>query len=237
MIELNLLPDVKKEFLKAQRTRNNVISGAIILTIAAAVITAILASTVYIGQNAVIALQTKSVKEKNDKLKSQPEIEKYLTVQNQLKNIDTLHNGKYLYSRALTYLQALNPSTPNNVVLSSVSLKKEDKSLELEGSVRNFEALTIFKTTLQTAKLKYQTANSSDQQETVLFNTVTLADAGIRSSDKTSVVNFRMLLTYPEAIFLTSTKNGKIEVPNEVTSDGDRNAPKELFGAQLEGTR
>ena len=237
MIELNLLPDVKKDFLKAQRTRNSVISGAIIITIAAAVITAILASTVYIGQNAVIALQTKSVKEKNDKLKSQPEIEKYLTVQNQLKNIDALHSDKLLYSRAFTYIQALNPATPNNIALSSIALKKEESLLELEGTVRNFEALTIFKTTLESAKLKYETAGTEGSQETQMFTTVSLLDAGLRSSDKGSVVGFKLQLVYPETIFQRETLNGKIEVPSEVTSDGDRNAPKELFGAQPEGTR
>ena len=31
MIELNLLPDIKKEFIRAQRTRNKVIAGAILV--------------------------------------------------------------------------------------------------------------------------------------------------------------------------------------------------------------
>ena len=232
MIELNLLPDVKKEYLNAQRTRNTVISGSIIATIAAGVITVILASTVYIGQNAVIALQKNSVKEKNEKLKSQPEIEKYLTVQNQLKHIAALHDGKFLYSRAFTYLQALNPATPNNVALASVSLIKEGTTLDVEGTARNFEALTTFKATLESANLRYTTGDSTEEQSVRMFTTVSLLDAGLRTVDGGSLVGFRLQLTYPDTIFLKATKNGKVEVPSLVTSDGDRNAPKELFGTQ-----
>ena len=237
MIELNLLPDVKKEFLKAQRTRNAVISGAILTTIGAGIITVILASTVYIGQNAVIALQKNSVKEKHEKLQSQPEIEKYLTVQNQLKNIASLHDGKYLYSRAFVYLQALNPAAPNNVALASMTLVKEDKTLEITGTARNFEALTTYKATLESAKLSYTSGDSTDTQSVNMFDSVALMDAGLRSLNGVPLVGFRMQLTYPDVIFAPDTKNGKVEVPSVITSDADRNAPKQLFGTDPQETQ
>jgi len=243
MIELNLLPDVKKEYLRAQKTRNAVISGAILTTIAAGVITVILATTVYVGQNAVISLQKKSIQDKHSKLAAQPEIEKYLTVQNQLKNIDSLHDGKYLYSRAFSYLQSLNPASPNNVALSTVSLTKETKTIELEGTARNFEALSVYKMTLETAQLKYASDGADGEQNIPMFDSVSLVEAGLKNIDGKNLVSFRMQITYPDTIFLASTKNGKVQVPSQVTSDGDRNAPKpsdkpaEVFGTEPEGAQ
>ena len=235
MIELNLLPDVKKEFIRAQRTRNTVISIAIITTIAAGVITAILATTVYIGQAVAIKVQTDDIKKKANELKSKPEIDKYLTIQNQLKNLDQLHNGKYAYSRAFNYLQKVNPAQPNNVALSKVTFTKEGNILVLEGTSRNFEALAVYKTTLENASLKYKTPGVEDETTVKLFDTVSLTEASLSNIDGKPLTSFKILVTYPEVAFSYSTSSVDVTVPNVVTSDGDRNTPKELFGSQPGG--
>lgn len=235
MIEINLLPDVKKEFINAQRTRNTVISVAILVSIAAGVVTLLLAATVYGGQTAVMAAQTESIKKKKDELASKPEIDKYLTVQNQLKNIDALHVSKPLYSQAFGYIQALNPAAPNNVVLTTLEIRAEDSRIELAGSARNFEALTVFKTTLESAKLSYKTRGFDETQNTRLFDTVSLVDASLRGTDSDSVVNFVIQLYYPAVIFDPATQDAKIEVPVETTSDAGRNSPTELFSTEPVG--
>lgn len=237
MIELNLLPDVKKEFIKAQRTRNAVISGSILATIGAGIVIAVLATTVYIGQQAVIAVQTDSIKKKENELKSKPEIDKYLTVQNQLKHIDELHNSKYTYSRAFTYLQQLNPAQPNNVALRTVKLNKEVNTLEITGTARNFEALSVYKTTLENAELKYKAIGSEEQSSTKLFDSIVLTQASLANVDNKVLTNFEFTLTYPEAAFATSSKDISISIPSLVTSDADRNAPKQVFGTQPEETQ
>lgn len=237
MIELNLLPDVKKEFINAQRTRNTVISVSILVTIAAGIVTLLLAATVYGGQVAVMAAQTQSIQKKKAELGNKPEIDKYLTVQNQLKNIDSLHSSKPLYSQAFNYLQALNPAAPNNVALTNLEIRAEDSKMEMTGTVRNFEALTIFKTTLESAKLNYTTRGSDEKQSTKLFDSISLMDASLKSTDNGSLVSFTMQLFYPPAIFDAATQNAVIDVPKEITSDSGRNAPKELFGTEPGGAQ
>jgi hypothetical protein len=237
MIELNLLPDVKKEFISAQRTRNTVISLSILVTIAAGAVTLILALSVYGGQNAYMALQSTNIKKKAAELQKKPEINKYLTVQNQLKNIDSLHSSKEIYSQLFGYLQSLNPAAPNNIALSSVKVAKDDSSIELMGSVRDFAALTVFKTTLESASLKYNEGDSQDTTTTKLFDSVTLAEAGLKNTESGAVVNFTIRLAYPEVIFAPTTKSPQVIVPSKITSDADRNAPTEIFGTNPGGTQ
>ncbi|MBC7746834.1 hypothetical protein H7Y40_02545 [Pedobacter sp.] len=234
MIELNLLPDVKKEFIKAQRTRNTVISVSIIATIGAGVLTALLLSYVYVAQPLLISSQTNAIKKSTAELKAIPEIDKYLTVQNQLNTIDSLHSGLYKYSRAFSFLQQLNPSEPNNVSFSSVIFDKTTNTIEFQGISRNFQALNVFQDTLKNATLTYK---SGDTENTVsLFDQVVLQEAALSNVNNASVTSFKFQLVYPDVAFLSSSTDVKIAVPNLTTSDADRNAPKEIFGTQLEGT-
>lgn len=237
MIELNLLPDVKKEFIRAQRTRNTVISIAILATIGAAAIIVLLAMTVYVLQTATINLQTQSIKDKAKALQGKQEINKYLTVQNQLQNIDALHTTKPLYSRAFNYVQSLNPAAPNNVALTEMTLTAEGASLEIEGTANNFAALAVFKTTLENAALQYKQDGSDEQLETPLFDTVTLLEASVANIEGRLLTVFRIKLVYPEDIFLASVKDPKVKVPSEITSDADRNAPRQVFGGNPEETQ
>lgn len=235
MIELNLLPDVKKEFIKAERTRNTVISISIIVTIVAGAITALLVSYVYAAQPLIISTQTSEIQKKEDALKAIPEIDKYLTVQNQLKNIQSLHDGLYVYSRAFTYLQDLNPAAPNSVALSSVLFNKAENTLEIEGVANNFQSLNVFQNTLRNAKLTYKVEGEESVSTINLFNTVSLTQAALTSVNNVSLASFKFQLVYPAEAFLNTSKDVKVVIDKVVTSDADQNAPKEVFGTQPSG--
>lgn len=235
MIELNLLPDVKKEFIKAQRTRNTVITSAVLITFVAAGIVVLLALTVYAGQAVYIATKTSDIKKAQATLSSVPEIDKYLTVQNQLSNIDSIHSGKYIYSRVFGYLQQLNPSKPNNVALSSVKVQKEENLLLLTGTARNFEAVGVFQETLKRAEFSYKENGQGEVQTVPLFSSVTLLSTNISNTEDTPLSNFEFSLVLPEVSLLPTTTDIKITVPVLTTSDADQNAPKAIFGTKPEG--
>lgn len=181
-LQLNLLPDVKKQLLKVRRERNMVISISIMAAIASAavlvIISGILGSLkVYeaVARNSIKNSQ-KSIEESQKK----DELDKYLTVQNQLVQIKGLKDKQQIYSRLLNYLVALNPARPNNVSLNTVTVGNTDDSgtaadasggvtMTIEGRIADFSALDVYKTTLGSAKLKYtevtdedETASSSD---------------------------------------------------------------------------
>lgn len=237
MIGLNLLPDVKKEYLKAQSTRNTAVSIAILSMLAAGGVVVMLAISVYAGQGLTSKLYTDSIKDKESELHKKPEIDKYLTIQNQLQALETLHDEKFITSRIFDYLQKLNPIAPNSITVSSVQVSKSDKSILLEGSVGDFKGLDVFKNTLEKAKLKYQTVGSDDtpeSQEVSLFKEVVLESAGLGRADsnQAAMVSFKFVIAYDDVIFAPESRGVEVIVPRQLISDSDQNAPKELFKSQ-----
>lgn len=235
MIQLNLLPDIKKDFLKAQRTRNTVISFSILVTIVAGGLMLLLISII-LGQKVFISeFQTKDIKKSAQELRDIPEIDKYLTVQNQLNNIKLLHDDRAEYSRLFSFLQQLNPSAPNNIALNTASIVRADSTIVLEGSARNFQGVNVFKNTLENAQLNYKQHNESLTAQ--LFSAVALEEASLSNVNGSLLAVFKIRLTYAEAAFAAPTTEATISVPNLVTSDADRNAPKQVFDTKPEGVQ
>lgn len=235
MIELNLLPDVKKEFIKAQRTRNVVVSGAIITTIVAAGAVAFLATTVYGAQSLLITNLNKDIKNNHQKLASKNEINKYLAIQSQLESLDQVSGQRAIYGRVFDYLQQLNPAPPSNITIYSLELLQEGNSIKLTGSANNFEAVNNFKYTLENASLVF--TKDGQEQKLPLFSAVVAGQPALTTTNGITLANFTFDLTYAPEAFSKDTPNPKISVPKLVTSDGDQNAPKELFGNSPEPTQ
>lgn len=231
MIGLNLLPDVKKEFIQAQRMRNTVISMAILSMLIAGGVTVFLALFVYVGQNTAINVVKSDIDKKQATFAAKPEVTKYLTIQNQLSTLKVLHNKDYkiLYSRLLGYLPQLNPSSPNNVQLGLVKTDAEEALITIQGTTQDFHALDTFKNTLEQAKLSYQTGDETE--EINLFSTVTLKSASLSQTASQSKVSFEFDLIYAPDIFSPEFTNYQVTVPKLTISDAQTNAPSELFGS------
>ena len=129
MIQLNLLPDLKKDFIKSQKTKGLVISISIIITICSFGLSALLFVYVNFLQQVQINLVTDSIEEKETKLESITDIDKYLTIQAQLSALPELHNGKGSYDRLFDYLSVINPGSPNNVYLTTCNCQLKTKLL------------------------------------------------------------------------------------------------------------
>src|SRR5438552_6596147 len=107
VIQLNLLPDIKKEFVNAQKTRALVISSSIIVTLAAIGLSILLFVYVTFLQQFQITLATSDIKSKEQQLNGITDLGKYLTIQNQLASLPDLHANKGIYSRLLNFLPVL----------------------------------------------------------------------------------------------------------------------------------
>ncbi len=236
MIGLNLLPDVKKEFLKAQRMRNTVISISILTMFVAGGVTVFLALFVYIGQNTAIGAVRKSVSDKQTTFESKPEVTKYLTIQNQLTALRVLHgaDNKILYSRMFDYLLQLNPAAPNSVQLGSVRVQSEDTSVSIQGKTQDFHALDTFKNTLEKAKLTYK--SDDETKEVALFSAVILKSGSLSQDSTSTSVSFEFSLTYNKEIFSPEVTDYQLSVPKLTISDAQTNAPNELFGSSNGGS-
>lgn len=229
MIGLNLLPDVKKEFIKAQRTRNTVISLSILTMAAVGGATVVLALFVYVAQNAMITLKNNEITSRQSKLTSQPEVGKYLTIQHQLDALKYLHDAdhKILYSRLLDYLPQLNPAPPYSVSIGSIKIAQKETSLDIQGNSADFKGMETFKNTLENATISYKDGDSS--KEFKLFSNVTIKSATLSTENTKVYVSFEFIVTYAKEAFSPNTTEVKLNVPKLTISDSKTNAPSEIF--------
>jgi hypothetical protein len=223
MIQLNLLPDVKKEFLQAQRTKTSVIGISIIVTLAAAGLTAFLFLTVFVGQPLLTAAKQGEIDGRTKDLKAVEDIDKYLTIQNQLKTLPELYDKKVIYSRLFEYLKVLNPAPPNNIRLSTLEVNQEDKQIVFNGVAGNFQAFTIFKDTLVNAELTY--IQEGEEQKDKLFSDVAIESQNLARNQGKQELGFIVRATYNDVAFGPNTEESKLNIPNIQTTQSITGVP------------
>lgn len=224
MVELNLLPDVKKEFLHAERARRRTIALAILATIIAAGLAVLFAFYTYGVQSVILYTQTEDIKKKAAELSGIQDINKYITIQNQLANLSSLHDDKMNFSRLLTFLPTLNPAPPKNVTLTNLDIATAEKTITFKGIVRDYAALTTFKDTLINAEFTFGGADDSSTKK--LFSDVTIEAAAL---DAESGVSFNIVTTYDEDAFLQKNGVAGVHVPNIETTQSVVGAPQPIF--------
>ena len=224
MIGLNLLPDVKKEHLKAQHSRNMVVGGSILTIFAAIGFTVLLAAFVFGGQKLVIDNLTKQITDNQEILSNKPDVDKYLTVQNQLSALEALHDQKSIYSRVFSYLQKLNPAAPDSMVVTAVAVDKATSMISMQGTTADFKSLDVVQNTLKSAKVVYR-QNETDNEKP-LFSEVTLVSATLSQSgqNQAPVVTFDFQLAFLPEAFMPTATNIDIVVPKLTPSrnEGDQ---------------
>lgn len=230
MIQLNLLPDIKKEFINAQKTRALVMSSSILVTIVAVGLAVLMFVYVTFLQQLQITLATNDIKDKEKQLNSVQDLSKYLTVQNQLAALPELHANKGIYSRLLSFLPVLNPNAPNNVTLTKLQLVSLDKQVNFTGSTASFESLNVFVDTLRNAEVTYKDS-SSQQQKSKMFETVTVQSSNIDKLNGKSSVSFTVIAQYVEPAFDAHNTDVTASVPNIKTSQSVTESPK-LFSSE-----
>jgi len=221
MIELNLLPDIKQEFIRAQRLRIKITTLMIIVSIASAGIVAFLAFFVYGVQAATNGILDGSIESNSKKLKETDGITRNLTIQNQLGTLPELHDQKNVYHRLFTFLSILNPAEPNTVKISKLDVNSEESTITLEGYAKDYKAVAVFKDTLSNADLTYI---ATDKQSVTkkLFSEITISDVGLgEDANGSQVTVFKATLKYDENTFKRmpeGTPAPSIRVPKKNTT-------------------
>ncbi len=215
MIEVNLIPDVKQELLKARRVRNAVVSIAIIIALASVGLVVLLALYVFGGQWAQNAYYDGKIADEQKKVQSIEGASDLLTIQNQLKVLPQVHNDKHITSRLFSILSAINPSAPNDISISKVTLSSEDTSIIIEGQAANgFKALETFQKTIGATKIEYVRDGDTEPASTPLTEQVTTGETsfGEDASGK-KLLRFTISFTYGEDLFARSSKELTIVGP------------------------
>lgn len=231
MIEINLLPNVKRELLKTRAMRNRVISISFLVggaSIAAVVVLALILGS----QIAAEAVQNGVIKDRNDKLMAVEDLNKVVTIQNQLTKINEQHSGKKLNSRIFDVVTAVNPVAPNNVSFSDIKVNPESKTITLEGSaVNGYSALETLKKTILNTKV--QTTDGDKSSEVSLTKEIKDGDTSFgENSEGKKVLQFSFSFEYAEEL-LAPANNGTVSILTPTgkvdVTDSRQGIPDSLF--------
>ena len=231
MIEINLLPNVKRELLKTRAMRNRVISISFLVggaSIAAVVVLALILGS----QIAAEAVQNGVIKDRNDKLMAVEDLNKVVTIQHQLTKINEQHSGKKLNSRIFDVVTAVSPVAPNNVSFSDIKVNPESKTITLEGSaVNGYSALETLKKTILNTKI--QTTDGDKSSEVSLTKEIKDGDTSFgENSEGKKVLQFSFSFEYAEEL-LAPANNGTVSVLTPTgkvdVTDSRQGIPDSLF--------
>lgn len=207
MVQFNLLPDVKLEYVKTQRTKR-------LLTLASFAVSVASIAVLLLAFVTVDGVQKKNLRDLNNdiqtnsrKLKNTPNLDKILTVQNQLNTLTDLHNQKPVASRLFTYIAQV---TPGQAALNKLTIDYTAGTLTFGGSAPSLDVVSAYTDTLKATQYKV----SGDSTTPKAFSNVVLSDFGRDDEGAT----FTITLSFDPAIFDTS-KDVTLIVPQTAQAD------------------
>lgn len=231
MIEINLIPDVKLELLKARKQQKMVISGAILVAIASVGTVALMASYAFGVQFGLEVIADNNIKEKTKELKSVKDLSKTLTIQSQLSKLSSLQNDKNLTSRLFDIVGTIVPSGENQVKITRLSLDSEENLVRIEAeAVNGYEAMEVFKKTLAQTNFEY---SEGDEAQKPVRIAKSISEGERRygeNADGNRVLRFDLSFVYPDELFSPTSQSGKIVAPTQQrATDSTQGVPESLF--------
>ncbi|MEX2006749.1 MAG: PilN domain-containing protein [Candidatus Saccharimonadales bacterium] len=212
-VQFNLLPDIKLKYVQAQRTKNKVVSLSILISAVALGIFLLLLAYTGAVQRKQLSDADKNIAAKTTELKAIPEIEKVLTVQNQLQTLSTLHADKHVTSRVFDYLSQV---TPAQVSLSRLSLDFATNVMMVEGSANSQASVNQFIDTLKFTKYKVGEAG----QEGTAFPSVIESSFSIVPPN----VSYSLTVSFDPELFIGSQGAPTLQVPSRITTHSSLDA-------------
>lgn len=223
MIQFNLLPDVKLEYIKARRTKRAVIliaggTAALSLTILI-----ILFVVVNIAQKQHLKNLTNDIKKHSEELRDTPDLNKILTIQNQLNSLPQLHNNKPVVSRLFGYITQL---TPNQVSIDKFIIDYSANTISITGDADSLSTVNQYADTL-----KFTTYENADKTK----NGKAFSDVVLKSFDRdVSAASYQIDLKFDLAIFDSASKV-TLTVPSIISTRSATEKPASLFQGSTPG--
>jgi Tfp pilus assembly protein PilN len=226
MIQLNLLPDIKKEYIKAQTLKRNILIVSILAVIVSVGIVVLLAVYVHVVQKVALDNVKTSVTKNNAQLQKVSNLPQILTVQAALSALPNLHSQNYTTSNLFNYLKVL---VPNNVSLNKLDLEETLQTIQFTGISTDYTSLSVFADTLKHAQLTY---GSAGQTHTITaFSQVNILSANVSTGTQTPGVDFSLQVNFNPILFQETTVNPTMNVPS-IDPNDQFTKTNQLFGQQ-----
>lgn len=224
MIQVNLIPDVKAEFLKAQNMRRVVQFFSFIFAAGAASLALFAFFYVSVVQaRHTNALQTDIDSLVND-LKNDTDLDKVITVRNQLVSVPGLHMQKSLSSNSIDFFKKI---TPTSISYTDVAIDFEESVISFEGTGEDTKSVNEFSDVL-----KFATFTDEDVTEPEVAFPGVVTDVVVPKSEKDEPASFSIDAFFDPRLF--DTKSAKLEVPKAITIRSEVERPKDLFTNKAE---
>jgi hypothetical protein len=233
MIQFNLLPDIKQEFIRSKRNKHIVMVVSTIVSASAISILVLLYLGVGVFQKKHMDDLTKDINNKSQQLKGTPDLDKILTIQNQLNNLDALHSKKPVSSRFFNFA---NKFTPNTVTISSSTIDFTKNTISIAGNAPDLGTVNQFVDTLKFSKYHYPQLDDKGQpmvdqnQDPVYvtktaFTSVVLTSFAINTDSSGNVnASYQVDFSFDPTLF-DITKDVELIVPQQITTRSETEKP------------
>ena len=221
MIQINLLPNVKTKYIKTEHTKHLVLLSTIIISIAALALIIVMGAIVYGVQNVRLNSLSSDIKTNSAKLQQTNQLDKILTIQNQLNSLPSLHSQKPVTTRLFAFLQEI---TPNDVQISGFTIDFSASTIDIQGTAPSLDAINQFVDTLKFTE--YTT--DQNQNKTSAFSNVVLTDFSRDSSGASYTID----MNFDPTIFSSQNNVVTMSVPSITSTRSEIDVPNSLFNSQ-----
>lgn len=161
--EINLVPDIKGEMIKALKLRNFIFFLCIVVTAASVGLTVVVA-LIMGGQQLALDSKKATLETLSSKLNSYSDLNDFLTIKDQLGNLSTLSSNKKVLSRTFGILSAMLPKGADKITISelAVNLTKEQPTFTFDAQADagkepfiDYNVLDSFKKSMQYMRYDY----------------------------------------------------------------------------------
>lgn len=228
MIQFNLLPDVKIKYIKTQRTKRTVMLASLAVSGVSLAVVILLFLSVQVVQKKSLNDLSKDIVNETKQLQNVQDLDKILTIQNQLSSLPALHDGKPVSSRILNYLVLVTPATAS---VSTVDVDFAASTFSITGSADSSATVNKYADTLKFATYK----SSSTDSGKPFSDVVTSLSVNATSSDPTRKAAF--LLTFKfDPILFSNTETPVLTVPKIISNRSETEKPSAIFKEDVKPT-
>lgn len=231
MIEINLVPDVKQQLIKAQLQRTMVIAIAATTALVSVGIVVLLAMYAFGVQVFMESSADGAIKDKFGELQSVQDLDKALTLQSQLAGVSDSHANVPVVSR-FAEIQATITPKDDSINITKFAIDRENQQILIEGEAsEGYKQLEIFKKTILASTFVYKTIDSNEVTKS--FLTEQIID-GTRSfteeEDGKRILRFDLSFEYPEELFSRDSLEWKMEpIKSENVTDSATDVPSSVL--------
>jgi len=216
MTQFNLLPDIKMEYLRAERIRRIVISVSVILSVVSLLLAGLLFSLTTL-QKASINTLAADISKQGGLMSNQTNLNDILTIQNQISTLTTLHQQEPAVANLAGYLNQLIPVKAN---ISSLTADFSANTMVINGNADSLATINQLVDSLKFATYSVKGVTGTKNA----FTSVVLTSFGVNSQGASYTINFNF-----DPTLFNITDKIKLIVPSKVTTRSQLEQPTILF--------